>query len=74
MTFYEVWEYYEYGTKKKRFRELKYDHTGGLKKYASPENGLPKSYGVSYLYIRECLKSYGEKMGLDKLLEEEKCV
>jgi len=65
--FYEVKEYYHYGSKRMRFVELNYDER--LKKFDFETKGLPMTSGMSYKYCRDLMvKEFGDIMGLDALL------
>ena len=67
MSFIEVWEHYQFGTRAERFVELRY--TKGISQ-CLVKGSLPKSHGISYFYMREqCKKDLGEKMSLDLLAE-----
>jgi hypothetical protein len=67
--FYEIWEHYVNGSKKQRFVSLLYKADNQEQEQLLVNGELPRSHGISYLYMRKMLQEdFGEVMGLDALL------
>lgn len=62
MGFYELWEFYKYGSNKSRFVRLEYLPDG---RQDIVSDRLPVSHGMGYFYMRNQFKALGDVMGFD---------